>query len=425
MTVHRKERWCFSIALAGVVALLLIATPATAPAAPDPVIAAAGDIACDSAAAPGGGSCQQQATSDLLLSLKPAAVLTLGDEQYEDGALAKFQSFYDPAWGRLKPITHPAPGNHEYGTSGATGYFSYFGAAAGPPGRGYYSYDIGTWHLISLNSNCGDAGGCNAGSPQETWLKADLAAHASHCTLAYWHHPHFSSGPHGNDDGGGTGAFWSDLYSAGADIVLSGHDHDYERFARQTPTGTPDPARGIREFVVGTGGRSHYSFKTPQPNSEVRNSDTFGVLLLTLHRGSYDWRFAPVAGKTFTDAGSGGCHSPLKRQSRTRLRVRGPRRQKLAHGSIKLFASCSAACTVQASATVRIGRRKKIAGSTASQALPRRKRVKLEIAFAKPDARALKRALARHRRLRVRVNVVATDSSGQQVIKGKSIRLRR
>jgi len=184
MTVHRKERWCFSIALASVVALLLIATPAAAPAAPDPVIAAAGDIACDSAAAPGGGSCQQQATSDLLLSLKPAAVLTIGDEQYEDGALAAFQSFYDPAWGRLKPITHPAPGNHEYGTSGATGYFSYFGAAAGPPGRGYYSYDIGTWHLISLNSNCGDAGGCNAGSPQETWLKSDLAAHAGHCTLA-------------------------------------------------------------------------------------------------------------------------------------------------------------------------------------------------------------------------------------------------
>src|SRR2546428_2267009 len=323
MTVHRKERWYYALALAiAILSLTIISaeakqTRAKASAAADPVIAAAGDIACDQAGTPGGSDCQQQATSDLLVGAHLAGVLTLGDQQYEDGALAAFQSFYDPTWGRVKSITHPAPGNHEFGTSKATGYFSYFGAAAGPAGQGYYSYDIGAWHLISLNSNCGDAGGCNPSYPQERWLKSDLAAHAGHCTLAYWHQPHFTSGPHGNDDGGGTGAFWGDLYASGADIVLSGHDHDYERFARQTPTGQPDPARGIREFVVGTGGRSHYSFKSPQPNSEARNQDTFGVLELTLHPSSYDWRFVPVPGQTFTHPGRAGRHSPPRPPSRT------------------------------------------------------------------------------------------------------------
>ena len=325
----------------------------------------------------------------------------------------------------MKPITHPAPGNHEYGTSGAAGYFSYFGAAAGPAGLGYYSYDIGTWHLISLNSNCGSVGGCNPGSPQETWLKADLAAHAGRCTLAYWHHPHFTSGPHGNDDGGGTGAFWDDLYASGADVVLNGHDHDYERFGLQTPTGAPDPAHGIREFVVGTGGRSHYSFKSPQPNSEVRNQDTFGVLVLTLHPASYDWRFVPVAGKTFTDAGTTGCHTPVKRASQTRLRVHSRRSQRFSRRPIRLSVSCTAACTVQARAAVRIGRRKRIQSRAVSHALAAKQRLTLRLGFSKRGERAFRHALARHRRIRAHVSVVATDSAGQQISKGRSVRLRR
>jgi Calcineurin-like phosphoesterase len=300
MTLHRKQRWCFSIVLAGAIALLSTAMPAGASAAPDPVIAAAGDISCDQAGTPAGSSCQQQATSDLLVGANPAGVLTLGDQQYEDGALSKFQGFYDPAWGRVKPITHPAPGNHEYGTKGATGYFSYFGAAAGTAGLGYYSYDIGAWHLISLDSN-------SPSSAQVAWLKSDLAASSARCTLAYWHHPRFSSGStHG--DNTSVAPFWDALYAAGADVVLNGHEHNYERFAPQSPSGAADSARGIREFVSGTGGRNHYPISSAKPNSQVHNSDTFGVLELSLHPSGYDWQFRPAAGGGFTDQGSGSCH---------------------------------------------------------------------------------------------------------------------
>ena len=283
----------------------------------DPVIAAAGDIACDpSTTSPDdavdravlqkGSSCRMKATSDLLVSMRPTAVLALGDLQYHEGTLAAFQQSYAPTWGRVKAITHPAVGNHEYSTRAAVGYYRYFGAAAGDPTKGYYSYDIGAWHLIVLNSNCEQVGGCQAGSPQEQWLRADLAAHPTACTLAYWHHPRFSSGPHGSDPA--YDAFWQGLYQGGAEIVLNGHDHDYERFAPQDPYGRADPAHGLREFVVGTGGRSHYRFTTVLPHSEVRNDDTFGVLTLTLHADSYDWRFIPEADKTFTDLGRGACH---------------------------------------------------------------------------------------------------------------------
>lgn len=234
----------------------------------DPVIAAAGDIACEPTmnsninGRQAGQTCHMQATSDLLMAQRFEAVLALGDLQYEDGALVKFQKSYDLTWGRVKAITHPAVGNHEYGTPGAAGYFSYFGGAAGAKDKGYYSFDIGAWHLIALNANCTKVG-CQAGSAQEQWLKADLAKHPAKCTLAYWHQPRFSSALHGNN--AATDAFWQDLYQAGAEIVLNGHDHDYERFAPQTPAAIADPQRGIREFVVGTGGKSLYPFIKVQP----------------------------------------------------------------------------------------------------------------------------------------------------------------
>jgi hypothetical protein len=196
-------------------------------------------------------------------------------------------------------------GNHEYNTSGASGYYSYFGAAAGDPSKGYYSYDLGGWHFVVLNSNCGVVS-CASGSPQEVWLRNDLAAHAAACTLAYWHHPRFSSGQHGNNTS--SSVFWQDLYNANADVVLNGHDHLYERFGPQNPSAGFDSARGIREFIVGTGGRNSYSFTSVQPNSEVRQSGTFGVLKLTLHANGYEWQFVPEAGKTFTDTGSANCH---------------------------------------------------------------------------------------------------------------------
>jgi acid phosphatase type 7 len=246
-----------------------------------------------------------KATAKLLEKI-PGTVMAVGDLAYPDGTKENFEC-YDKTWGRAKSRTHPAPGNHEFHSSGATPYFEYFGAAAGDPKTGYYSYELGTWHIIVLNSECKDIGGCNAGSAQEKWLRADLAAHPTACTLAYWHKPLFSSGnAHGNDPV--VKPFWQALYDANAEIVINGHDHDYERFALQNSDGAADPARGIREFVVGTGGRSHRPFATPKPNSEFRNADAYGVLKLTLKPKSYDWEFIPEAGKSFTDSGTGTCH---------------------------------------------------------------------------------------------------------------------
>lgn len=298
------------------IALLLLAPAARAA---DPVVAAAGDIACDptdgsfngGAGTPKG--CRQRATSDLLVGGGFDAVLLLGDNQYWDGALWKYQTVFGPTWGRLGSLLRPAPGNHEYQTPGATGYFDYFGPAAGERSRGYYSYDLGTWHAVVLNSNCADIGGCGPGSPQLAWLTEDLAAHPRACTLAYWHHPRFSSGQHGNDSA--YIAFWQALHQAGADVVLVGHDHDYERFAPQDPSGNADPEHGIREFVVGTGGRETRAFATIRPNSEVRNAEDLGVLKLRLRTDGYDWQFLPAAGGSFTDSGSGGCHNPANAAS--------------------------------------------------------------------------------------------------------------
>src|SRR5581483_6223433 len=213
---------------------------------------------------------------------------------------------YAPTWGRFKARTRPAVGNHEYVTPGAAGYFAYFGAAAGDPATGYYSYDLGAWHVIVLNGNCGEVGGCGAGSAQQQWLAADLAAHPVVCTLAYWHQPRFSSGPHASD--GAYRPFWQTLYDAGADVVLNGHDHIYERFLPQTPGGLLDTARGLRQFTVGTGGASQYGIAFPLATSEVRNGQVYGVLKLTLHPRGYDWEFVPVAGESFTDSGSDHCH---------------------------------------------------------------------------------------------------------------------
>ena len=246
-----------------------------------------------------------EATAKLLDQL-PGTVMAVGDLAYPDGSKENF-TCYDKTWGRVKSRTRPAPGNHEFHAAGATPYFDYFGAAAGDPKTGYYSYELGTWHIIVLNSECQDVGGCEAGSPQEKWLRADLAAHPAACTLAYWHKPLFSSGSaHGNDLT--VKPLFQALYEANADVVVTGHDHDYERFAPQTPDGAADPARGIREFVVGTGGKNHRPFVSPKPNSELRDATAFGVLKLTLKPGGYDWQFIPEAGKSFTDSGSEKCH---------------------------------------------------------------------------------------------------------------------
>ena len=292
------------------------ATPTAAPgaaraAAADPIVVAAGDIACspqDASFNGGAGTakrCHQRATAALIGPLNPAAVLPLGDNQYDKATASEFAGSYDPTWGVYTSITRPVAGNHEYQSPGAAGYFGYFGSAAGDPKKGYYSFDVGAWHLIALNANCGQVGGCQAGSPQERWLAADLAAHPTACTLAYWHQPRFSSARQG--DNPLTAAFWNDLYAAHADIVLNGHHHHYERFAPMDPSGQGDLARGVREFIVGTGGENLAPFATPEPASQARGH-SFGVLQLTLHATSYDWSFVPTTSGGFTDAGTQSCH---------------------------------------------------------------------------------------------------------------------
>lgn len=283
-----------------------------------PTIAAAGDIACaptDPNYNGGNGTgayCMQGATANVLGSIANlSAILPLGDEQYVCGELANFRAVYAPTWGRFNSLEHPAPGNHEYGdTSGcsrssASGYYSYFGGAAGDPSKGYYSYDVGSWHLIALNSNCWAIGGCGAGSPEEQWLKADLAAHPATCTLAYWHHPRFSAGQVGDDTR--TAAFWTDLVNAHADLVLNGHDHTYQRFVPMDANGNASPT-GVRELIVGTGGDGHHAAPSSRSTLQVANNTTFGVLTLTLGAGNYSGRFIPASGSgTFTDSLSGSC----------------------------------------------------------------------------------------------------------------------
>ena len=269
------------------------------------VLVGAGDIA--SCKNPEGA----RATAKLIEQI-PGTVFAAGDLAYEKGSAEDFKNCYDPAWGRFKDRTRPALGNHEYAEPTAAGYFQYWGTQAGPPGKGYYSYDLSDWHIVVLNTNCDakDLGGCATGSPQETWLKEDLAKHPNVCILAYGHHALFSSGvfrrhavhPELKQ-------LWEDLYAARADVVLAGHEHSYERFAAQDPEGKADPANGIREIVAGTGGRSHDLLGFAAPNSEIRDWDTFGVLKLTLSPGKYTWEFIAEEGKSFHDSGSGVCHN--------------------------------------------------------------------------------------------------------------------
>lgn len=277
------------------------------------VVGAAGDIACGEATGPY-AACRYGETATLLDPVD--LVLPLGDLQYECGGAKDFGAYYEPTWGRYKAKTRPVPGNHEYPSAAdlaavcpgdsadARDYFAYFGAAD-ETGAGYYSFDLGSWHLVALNSNCGAIGGCGVGSPQEEWLRRDLAAHPTSCLLAYLHHPLFATG----DPTSAVQPLWQALYEAGADIVLAAHLHHYERFAPQRPDGTADP-QGIRSFIVGTGGKDLEPLTGAiAENSEVRDDTTFGILQLTLRAESYKWVFVPVPSSVspFRDAGSGSC----------------------------------------------------------------------------------------------------------------------
>ena len=280
-------------ALGSCAGLVLVGAPGTSPAgATDPIVLAAGDIAdCNSAA--------DSATAELL-DAHSGTIVTLGDNAYENGTAEEFANCYGPTWGRHKARTFPGPGNHEYNTPGAAGYFGYFGGAAGPESRGYYSFDLGDWHIVSLNSerDTALAGG------QVAWLRADVAASDADCVLAYWHQPRWTAGKY--SDGIGVQHLWNVLYDAGADVVLAGHDHNYQRYPPLNKAGALDRARGIRSFVVGTGGRHLYPLGA-DARREAGNDTTFGVLELTLHAGLYSWRFLGVAGSTYTDSGAGTC----------------------------------------------------------------------------------------------------------------------
>jgi acid phosphatase type 7 len=284
--------------------MLALSSCPTSPTEPEPaVMFAVGDIAaCDS----GGDETTANLMDTLIANHPDAPIALLGDLAYNTGSSAEFNNCYAPSWGRFKSRSRPAVGNHEYETLNAAPYYAYFGANAGDPSKGYYSYEAGAWHVVVLNSNCAVIGGCEAGSAQEQWLRADLSAHPVRCTLAYWHHPLFSSGIHGNNVF--THDLWQALMDANADLVLVGHDHHYERFAPQDANGTLDAIKGIREIIVGTGGKTLRPVTQTIPNSEASNSATLGVLKLNLFADRYDWRFVPEPGASFTDSGTTNCH---------------------------------------------------------------------------------------------------------------------
>lgn len=321
-TSRRRSRRVAALAAAGALVALAAtavkpqatATAADATTSDDPVVVAAGDISTRTRL---GGNLL---TSAVVLSLHPDAVLTMGDNQYPDGSLEDFTTYYAPTWGQFKSITHPSPGHHEYrADNSASGYFRYFGAAATPRNpdcgsacSGYYSWDIGKWHMVALNTNGDDCGevACDAASAQVAWLKADLAATSQPCVAAYFADPRWSSGlKHGSNPS--LGPIWDALYDAHADLVLNGHEHVYERFAKQDPSGQAAD-QGIRQITVGTGGNGElYELGTPIANSQVRANDSRGVLRLALHDGSYSWGFEPVVGDTFRDSGADTCNAKV------------------------------------------------------------------------------------------------------------------
>jgi 3',5'-cyclic AMP phosphodiesterase CpdA len=276
------------------------------------VVAAAGDLVCGTLTPPE-IPCLSARTATLLKDLQPNAVFLLGDLQYESGSAADFSAFFDPSFGDLKSITYPVPGNHEYFTRGAQGYFDYFNGVgvdsgrAGSRRRGYYSVDLGAWHIVALNTNCEQIGGCARNSPQLNWLRDDLARSSSRCKLAFAHAGRFSSGEHGSNDL--LRDLWSVLQSGGVDVFLAGHDHGYERFKPQDAAGRADEKRGIRSFVVGTGGKGLGRFMRTRPNSEIRDNSSMGVLLVTLRSEDYSWRFVPlpIPGFTLADSGRATC----------------------------------------------------------------------------------------------------------------------
>jgi acid phosphatase type 7 len=285
---------------------ILPLTPTYTPLPPTPaptrtpapvILAGAGDISI----------CGQEGDTQTasLLEHIPGEVFTAGDNSNEDGLMSEYQKCFGKTWGKFIARIHPSPGNHDYQTPGAVDYFSYFGNAAGEPGKGYYSYDFGSWHILSLNGNCSEVA-CGPTSPQVKWLKEDLATHPAQCVLAYWHQPRWSSGETHGD--GRVSILWKTLYGAGADVVINGHEHHYERFKPLGPEGEPDMQRGMREFIVGTGGASLVETSSIATGSEVRQSKTFGVLKLELYSGFYRWEFIPVAGQNFKDSGQTNCH---------------------------------------------------------------------------------------------------------------------
>lgn len=274
------------------------AQPSPTPTATPAILVGAGDIVI----------CGQEGDDQTaaLLDEIPGVIFTTGDNVNEDATLEQFERCFGPSWGRHKDRIRPAAGNHEYKVDHAADYFTYFGEAAGQIRQGWYSYDVGAWHIIVLNTACLWVDGCGPSSPQVAWLKEDLAAHPAACTLAYWHDPRWNSGLGGSSPW--LDAFWQTLYAAGADVIVSGDAHSYERFAPQDPQGKLDPQHGMRQFIVGTGGASQRPYEKILENSEVFNAGTFGVLKFTLYADRYDWEFVPVQGETFTDSGSDVCH---------------------------------------------------------------------------------------------------------------------
>lgn len=288
-----------AVVIAALVLTTVLLVAARPPGSNDPAadlssrVLAAGDI----------GECgrdEQEATAELLGRL-PGTILTLGDHAYDNGTPREFANCYDPSWGRYKDRTRPTRGNHD-----GPGYFTYFGPVAGNATQAYYAFEVGPWQVISLDSTCGPDGDCGPDSAQVRWLREQLAADESACTLAYFHHPRFSSGRHGSDER--FDAFWDALHEGGADVVVNGHDHHYERFAPLTPDGTVDLETGIRQFVVGTGGANLRAIETIVEGSEVRETDSHGVLQLQLEADGYRWRFVSIAGDAFVDEGADTCH---------------------------------------------------------------------------------------------------------------------